>query len=136
MNLRSTDLQAFIGLRAIDKLDFFSKTRNENFNYYYSNIKNNDLNLKINKENFISNFAMPVLSKDKESIVRNLIKNNIECRPLIAGNLANKPFWYENFTKPNLENCELIDKYGFYIPNHQDLTKNDMNKIIKIINNG
>jgi CDP-6-deoxy-D-xylo-4-hexulose-3-dehydrase len=136
MNLRSTDLQAFIGLRAIDKLDFFSKTRNENFNYYYSNIKNNDLNLKINKENFISNFAMPVLSKDKESIVRNLIKNNIECRPLIAGNLANKPFWYENFTKPNLEKCELIDKYGFYIPNHQDLTKNDMDKIIKIINNG
>jgi CDP-6-deoxy-D-xylo-4-hexulose-3-dehydrase len=136
MNLRSTDLQAFIGLKAIDKLDFFSKTRNENFNYYYSNIKNNDLNLKIDKENFISNFAMPVLSKDKESIVRNLIKNNIECRPLIAGNLANKPFWYENFTKPNLEKCELIDKYGFYIPNHQDLTKNDMDKIIKIINNG
>ena len=136
MNLRSTDLQAFIGLRAIDKLDSFSKTRNENFNYYYSNIKNNDLNLKINKENFISNFAMPVLSKDKESIVKNLIENNIECRPLIAGNLANKPFWYENFVKPNLEKCELIDKYGFYIPNHQDLTKNDMDKIIKIINNG
>lgn len=136
MNLRSTDLQAFIGLRAIDKLDSFSKTRNENFNYYYSNIKNNDLNLKINKENFISNFAMPVLSKDKESIVKNLIENNIECRPLIAGNLANKPFWYENFAKPNLEKCELIDKYGFYIPNHQDLTKNDMDKIIKIINNG
>jgi CDP-6-deoxy-D-xylo-4-hexulose-3-dehydrase len=136
MNLRSTDLQAFIGLRAIDKLDSFSKTRNENFNYYYSNIKNNDLNLKIDKENFISNFAMPILSKDKEPIVKNLIKNNIECRPLIAGNLANKPFWYENFTKPELKNCELIDKYGFYIPNHQDLTKNDMNKIIKIINNG
>ena len=136
INLRSTDLQAFIGLLAIDKLDSFSKTRNENFNYYYSNIKNNDLNLKIDKENFISNFAMPVLSKDKESIVKNLIKNNIECRPLIAGNLANKPFWYENFAKPNLEKCELIDKYGFYIPNHQDLTKNNMDQIIKIINNG
>jgi CDP-6-deoxy-D-xylo-4-hexulose-3-dehydrase len=134
-NLRSTDLQAFIGLRAIDKLDSFSETRNSNFNYYVNNIKHNELNIQTDSNDFISNFAMPILSKNKEVIVKNLIKNNIECRPLIAGNLANKPFWYENFTKPKLKNCELIDQYGFYIPNHQDLNKNDLNKIIEIINN-
>lgn len=134
-NLRSTDLQAFIGLRAIDKLDSFSETRNSNFNYYVNNIKHNELNVQTDSNDFISNFAMPILSKNKEVIVKNLIKNNIECRPLIAGNLANKPFWYENFTKPELKNCELIDQYGFYIPNHQDLNKNDLNKIIEIINN-
>lgn len=135
MNVRSTDLQAFIGLRAIDKLDNFAKIRNSNFNYYINNIKNNELNLIINPSDFVSNFAMPILSKNKEVIVKNLIENNIECRPLIAGNLANKPFWYENFTKPELKNCELIDQYGFYIPNHQDLTKDNLNKIIEIINN-
>ena len=37
-NLRSTDLQAFFGLRAIDKLDKFSKIRNSNFNHYINNI--------------------------------------------------------------------------------------------------
>jgi CDP-6-deoxy-D-xylo-4-hexulose-3-dehydrase len=136
MNLRSTDLQAYIGLRAIDKLDNFIQTRNSNFNYYISHIKNNELNLYIDADNFISNFAMPILSKNRDSIVENLIKNNIECRPLIAGNLANKPFWYENFTKPELKNCELLDQYGFYIPNHQDLTIDNLNKITKIINNG
>ena len=135
MNLRSTDLQAHIGLRAIDKLDKFSKTRNENFNHYVSHLENNELNLITNPDNFISNFAMPILSKNRNSIVKKLIENGIECRPLIAGNLANKPFWYENFSKPNLKNCELLDKYGFYIPNHQDLTTNDLNKIIQIINN-
>ena len=135
MNLRSTDLQAFIGLRAIDKLDNFSETRNSNFNYYISNVKNNDLDLYNDSSNFISNFAMPILNKNRDLIVKNLIKSNIECRPLIAGNLANKPFWYENFEKPKLKNCELIDSYGFYIPNHQDLTYNDLDKIIKIINN-
>lgn len=135
MNLRSTDLQAYIGLRAIDKLDNFSKTRNKNFNHYVSHLENNELNLVIDPDNFISNFAMPILSKNRNSIVKKLIENNIECRPLIAGNLANKPFWYENFSKPNLKNCELLDKYGFYIPNHQDLTTNDLNKIIQIINN-
>ena len=136
MNLRSTDLQAFIGLRAIDKLDKFSKIRNSNFNHYINNIKNNELNIQVNSNDFVSNFVMPVVSKNKENILNNLIKNNIECRPLIAGNLANKPFWYENFVKPELKNCELIDQYGFYIPNHQDLNENDLNKIIEIINNG
>jgi CDP-6-deoxy-D-xylo-4-hexulose-3-dehydrase len=136
MNLRSTDLQAYIGIRAIDKLDKYSYIRNNNFNYYMNNIKVNELDLNINSDNFISNFAMPILSKNKKSIVNELINNNIECRPLIAGNLANKPFWYEKFNKPKLPNCELIDQYGFYIPNHQDLTTNNLNKIINIINNG
>jgi CDP-6-deoxy-D-xylo-4-hexulose-3-dehydrase len=136
MNLRSTDLQAYIGLRAIDKLDKFSSIREANFIYYLTNLENNELKISTNTDNFISNFAMPILSKNKDSIVKNLIKNNIECRPLIAGNLANKPFWYENFSKPKLKNCELLDKYGFYIPNHQDLTNDNLNKIIKIINNG
>jgi CDP-6-deoxy-D-xylo-4-hexulose-3-dehydrase len=136
MNLRSTDLQAYIGLRAIDKLDKFSSIREANFIYYLTNLENNELKISTNTDNFISNFAMPILSKNKDSIVKNLIKNNIECRQLIAGNLANKPFWYENFSKPKLKNCELLDKYGFYIPNHQDLTNDNLNKIIKIINNG
>jgi CDP-6-deoxy-D-xylo-4-hexulose-3-dehydrase len=135
MNLRSTDLQAHIGLGAIDKLDGFAQIRNDNFNYYLNNIKNNNLDLFNSPNNFISNFAMPILSEKRNDIIKNLLENNIECRPLIAGNLANKPFWYENFIKPELKNCELIDQYGFYIPNHQDLTKNDLNKIIKIINN-
>ena len=135
MNLRSTDLQAFIGIKAIDKLDTFSSARNSNFNYYINNITGNELNIQISPTNFISNFAMPIVSKNKESIVNNLIENNIECRPLIAGNLANKPFWYEHFDKPELQNCELVDKYGFYIPNHQSLTNIELDRVIKIINN-
>jgi CDP-6-deoxy-D-xylo-4-hexulose-3-dehydrase len=34
MNLRATDLQAFIGLRAIDKLDGYSNKRRNNFFFY------------------------------------------------------------------------------------------------------
>jgi CDP-6-deoxy-D-xylo-4-hexulose-3-dehydrase len=134
-NLRSTDLQAFIGLRAIDKLDEYANIRNKNFHYYLENIKNNDLDIQVNSNNFISNFAMPIVSKDRETIIKNLITNNIECRPLIAGNLGNKPFWYENFDEVYMKNGNIIDKYGFYIPNHQDLTKDQLDKIIKIVNN-
>jgi CDP-6-deoxy-D-xylo-4-hexulose-3-dehydrase len=134
-NLRATDLQAFIGLRAIDKLDRFAENRNNNFKYYMANLKNNELNLRNNEDNFISNFAIPVVSKDKKTIVKNLMDNQIECRPLIAGDLSQKPFWYDYFEKVHMENCSKIDEFGFYIPNHQDLTKEQIDKIIKIVNN-
>ena len=134
MNLRSTDLQAFIGLRAIDKLDNYSQKRNLNFKFYLKNLTNNELNIETNLDNFISNFAIPVVSKNKYQIIKDLIEANIEVRPLIAGNLGNKPIWYENYEKVNLPNSDIIDKFGFYIPNHQDLTESEILKITNIIN--
>ena len=134
MNLRSTDLQAVIGLRAIDKLDNYSQKRNSNFKFYLKNLTNNELNIESNPDNFISNFAIPVVSKNKDQIVKDLIEANIEVRPLIAGNLGNKPVWYENYKRVNLPNSDIIDKFGFYLPNHQDLTESEILKITNIIN--
>ena len=57
---------------------------------------------------------------------------NIEVRPLIAGNMANKPMW--KGSKENLQNCDLVDGFGFYVHNHQDLSKKDIDKIVNIIN--
>jgi CDP-6-deoxy-D-xylo-4-hexulose-3-dehydrase len=133
-NLRATDLQAFIGLRAIDKLDKYSAKRNKNFKQYLEGIKNTDLDILDLQENFISNFAFPIVHKDKQNIVDKLQKNNIEVRPLIAGDMSKKPMWFEKYGKQSLPNCELINQYGFYIPNHQKLTEDEINKIINIIN--
>ncbi len=132
MNLRSTDLQAFIGLRAIDKLDKYSMIRNKNFHLYISKLKINKLKLKENKSDYISSFAIPIVHFNRNNIVKDLIKANIEVRPLIAGNMANKPMW--KGSKANLKNCELVNQYGFYIPNHQDLTFDNINQITEIIN--
>jgi CDP-6-deoxy-D-xylo-4-hexulose-3-dehydrase len=134
-NLRSTDLQAFIGLRAIEKLDKYSKRRNKNFFEYRNNIKINELMMPINENNFISNFAYPIVSLNKKEIVNRLIENGIEVRPLIAGNMSNKPMWYENYGFVSLPNCEKVNEYGFYIPNNQNLTSEEINFICKIINN-
>ncbi len=132
MNLRSTDLQAFIGLRAIDKLDKYSLKRRENFKYYVNNLITNKLKLEEKQNDYVSSFAIPVIHPRRNEIIQDLIDNKIEVRPLIAGNMANKPMW--KGSKKGLENCELVETQGFYIPNHQDLTKEDINKIVKIIN--
>jgi len=134
MNVRSTDLQAFIGIKAIDKLDDYSNKRRVNFKYYISKLQNNKLNLTENDNDLVSSFAIPVLHQKRNDIIKDLIDNNIEVRPLIAGNMANKPMWYNENKIPSLPNCELVDKLGFYIPNHQDLSRNDIDLITSIIN--
>ena len=134
-NLRATDLQAFIGLNAIDKLDDYAIKRNKNFQLYKNNIKDNDLNISDLPTNFISSFAYPIVSKKRNQIIKTLMDEKIEVRPLIAGNMANKPMWYDNYLTPKLNNSSIIDQYGFYVPNHQDLTEKDILKITSIINN-
>lgn len=136
LNLRSTDLQAFIGIKSIKNLDNYSAIRNENFNEYIKNISINELTIKNGPINFISNFAFPVVSKFRDNIVKELIKNNIEVRPLIAGDMSKKPMWFEKYGVNKLPNCEFINQYGFYVPNHQNLTKENILNITKIINNG
>tara|TARA_R100000951_G_scaffold112169_2_gene112110 strand:+ start:1704 stop:2852 length:1149 start_codon:yes stop_codon:yes gene_type:complete len=132
MNLRSTDLQAFIGLRAIDKLDEYSSKRRENFKYYISKLKTNQLFLEERLNDYVSSFAIPIVHSSREYIIRDLQNESVEVRPLIAGNMANKPMWKGDRT--GFDNCELIDKQGFYVPNHQDLSKEDIDKIVNIIN--
>jgi|TARA_R110000744_G_scaffold61456_1_gene126896 CDP-6-deoxy-D-xylo-4-hexulose-3-dehydrase len=134
LNVRSTDLQAFIGLRAIDKLDEYSNKRRINFHHYRHKIKNNILKLKENQNDFVSSFAIPILNSNRNKIAQDLQDNNIEVRPLIAGNMATKPMWYNENEIPSLPNCELVDKIGFYVPNHQDLTEDEIILITNIIN--
>tara|TARA_A100001011_G_scaffold363972_2_gene414300 strand:- start:2284 stop:3450 length:1167 start_codon:yes stop_codon:yes gene_type:complete len=133
-NLRSTDLQAYIGLSQIDKLDSFKEIRNKNFHTYNSHIKYNMLNIKEKKSCFTSNFAYPVVNKNRDKIIQGLQDEKIEARPLIAGSMGVQPFWVKRYGYSKFENCDIVHKYGFYIPNHQGLSMDDVSKISDIIN--
>lgn len=132
LNLRSTDLQAFIGLRQLDKLNQFADKRNYNFRYYLKNIKENVLNLK--ERGHVSNFAYPVVSIKKNDIVKDLQEKSIEVRPLIAGSIGKQPFWVKKYGNYKYPNADLIHEFGFYLPNHQDLKEEEMDFIINIVN--
>lgn len=132
LNLRSTDLQAFIGLRQLDKLDGFASKRNYNFSYYLKNIKENVLDLK--ERGYVSNFAYPMVSVARNKIVRKLQENGVTVRPLIAGSMGKQPFWIRKHGNYRYPNADLIHNFGFYVPNHQDLTEIEMDLIINIVN--
>jgi len=133
-NLRATDLQAFIGLGQLEKLDTIVTNRNKNYEKYKNEIKNNFWNISPPKDSFISNFSFPIITKNIKSLTEELIKNNIECRPLICGSINEHPFWYERYGKQNLPNSKLIHEFGLYIPNNHQMTDDEISKVINIVN--
>jgi CDP-6-deoxy-D-xylo-4-hexulose-3-dehydrase len=133
-NLRSTDLQAYIGLGQLEKLDMIVENRNKNFIRYKNEIKNTFWNVSEPEGSFISNFSFPIITKNIKELTEQLVANNIECRPLICGSINEHPFWYERYGKQNLPNSKLVHNYGLYLPNNHQMTDEEISKVIEVVN--
>ena len=133
-NLRSTNLQAFIGLNQLKKLNRFCKIREKNFNYYQKKIVNNYWKIKPIKNSFVSNFGYPVISPYKNEIVKELTKQKIQVRPLISGSMNKQPFFQKNIKIKPLKASSEVDRFGMYLPNHHDLSFKQMDLICNIVN--
>jgi CDP-6-deoxy-D-xylo-4-hexulose-3-dehydrase len=135
-NLRSTDLQAYIGLLQLNKVDQMINNRAENFQYYKSKLEGKVWFPKTFKNEFTANFALPFIAKtpqDRENLIKELTDNNITCRPLISGSMGTQPFYKKIYGENILPNCSIIDKRGIYVPNHDKLTKEDIDTICNIL---
>jgi len=136
LNVRATDLQAKIGLSQVDKIDKFAKIRNTNFLHYNDRLKSSNSLIQPTQHpgDFVSNFCYPVLLSKRDEVVAELKSNNIMCRPLIAGSMSKSPMWrkFGDYT-PNNPNATNVDRKGFYVPNHQGMTTDDVDKICDII---
>lgn len=133
-NIRSTDLQAFIGLEQLKKIDEIVDKRNKNYEFYDSQIINNFWKIEPPEDCFISNFAYPIVSPNKSIIIEELKKNNIECRPLICGSISRQPFWYERYGKYSLPNSDMVHELGFYVPNNHQLESKEIKLVVDVIN--
>ena len=95
-NLRSTDLQAFIGLEQLKKIDKMIIRRNENLQYY-KQLLNGKVWFPTEVENsYTANFSIPVIletAEKKKQLVSLLRQNGVECRPLISGSMGTQPFY-------------------------------------------
>ena len=133
-NMRSTDLQAYIGLAQVDKLDDWGRKRLTNFNLYQEFIENDYWKPDIDLNHFVSNFAYPIIHPNRNIIVENLRKNDVEVRPLICGSMGTQPFYVKKYGRLELPNVSVVDKYGFYVPNHPTLTYDEIELICNIVN--
>lgn len=133
-NLRATEIQAFLGIHQIDKLDDWGVKREKNLHIYDSLIKNDYWKVQYDLNDFTSNFAYPLIHPNRESIVELLIKNGIETRPMICGSMGTQPFYVKKYGRLELPNVTEIDKYGFYVPNHPRLKPEEIEYVCDVIN--
>ena len=148
-NLRSTDLNAFIGIGQIDNLDEWGKIRERNFNMYQELIKNDYWKPKNNSNNFTSNFAYPIIHPDRNKIVKKLQDNDVEVRPLVCGSMSKQPFYIKQCGQYDgrhldldlkkgrlidLPNANEVDEYGLYVPNNPKLTEDEVVTVANLVN--
>jgi len=134
-NLRSTDLQAFIGLRQIEKADWVSKRRNENHLSYAENLWGH-VDYQDWGEDFPVSISFGALADDnshRRKIVSNLIEAGIETRIFSAGNLGLHPFWVDLYGRFEDEVSNRIHSCGFFLPNCPELSLRDVDWICKIV---
>ena len=134
-NLRPTEINAVIGIEQMRKLKSFLKIRRKNAKIFiklFSNLK--DLIIQKNISNS-SWFGFSLILKNRKikrsNIINLLNKNNIICRPIVAGNfLKNRVTKYFNFTKSSkLKNANFIHKNGFFVGNHHYLIEDHLKNL-------
>ena len=124
-NLRPLEIEAAVGIKQIEKIDDIIEKRRINAKYF-ADIFNNNKNISIQKEiGFSSWFGFALVLRNKyegkrDLIVKKLMKNNIEVRPIVAGNFTKNPVIkymdYEIIGK--LQNANYIHENGFFVGNH------------------
>ena len=137
-NLRSTEINAFLGLKMLKKINSWISIRNDNYKNFLNIIKKykNKFKLLKNQKN-ISSFVLPFLMVNKIDKIKleNLLNTHgIETRPFIAGNLLRQPF-LSRYNNKNFFNAELIEHNAFYIGNNQFVNKKRINKLEIILDN-
>lgn len=140
-NVRSTDLQAVIGINQLDKVDDMIDKRNENFYHFLDTMKSYDKKKKVwkpteHKDSFTASFCYPMIfqnKKDKELAVKALLENEVETRPLICGSMGTQPFFVKRYGRHETMNATTVDDCGIYVPNHPSMEKEDIEFICKTV---
>lgn len=140
-NMRPSEITAVFGIEQLKKLPVFIENRQRNAEYFQTLFKNHRF-IRIQKETGDSSwFGFSLVLTNELKNLRNeltdyLAKNNIECRPIVAGNFTDndviKYFDYDIFGE--LKAAEEIDKCGLYIGNHHFCLKEEIDYLHKIIN--
>lgn len=139
-NLRPIEMEGAIGLEQLKKLDSIVYQRRENAKYFIKMIKEFK-GIRIQEEIDQSSwfgFAMILEGKNKgrrTKLVESLKKNNIEVRPIVAGNFTrSKAIDYMDYSiEGELTNADEIHENGFFIGNHSKSNIQEIDYFINVL---
>ena len=140
-NYRLSNILAALGRAQLKSLDQYVEKRRKIFNYYYNNLKDIEgIRFMPEIENgkstrWLSVVLMENINHDKiEDIIRSFSEENIEVRPIWKPMHLQPVFedasFYYNGQKPI---SASLFEHGLCLPSGSDLSKNDLNRIIKLL---
>jgi CDP-6-deoxy-D-xylo-4-hexulose-3-dehydrase len=132
-NVRSSDLNARIGLSQMEKIDHVVKRRVENHKLYQARfMEAPGFRCQRNERATTSSISFAALAESqdhRERIARALRANDIETRPLGGGNMSRQPYWAERRGSTVFPVADRIHTTSFQLPNHPLLDAEGVNVI-------
>lgn len=132
-NLRPLEMSGAIGIEQLKKLDDILKVRRENAKLFIELYENSDKFFIQQPTGNSSWFGFSLILRPeyagcRDSLVQFLSENNIESRPIVAGNFTKNPAinYLDYSIYDTLSNADYLDQNGLFIGNnHLDL-KNEL----------
>jgi CDP-6-deoxy-D-xylo-4-hexulose-3-dehydrase len=128
-NVRSTDLNARIGLAQLRRADTVVARRVENHRLYQKRIRAGGLHCQENERAVISSISFSALAHSvdhRDRIAEALRADGIETRPLGGGNMSRQPFWSDRYGSAVFPVADRIHTTAFQLPNHPGLNAEDI----------
>lgn len=138
-NLRPTEIAGFIGNEQLKFIDEVIERRRKSFlrmaEAVYARV---DLYHPIaySHLDLPSVFAFPVVVREESfrNKLMEVLKGNVEIRPLVAGDITQHPFYRKYVSENRIhKNADLVHRQGFYLGNYPELTQGEIDSIITLL---
>lgn len=148
-NMRSSEINAVLGLSQIKKLDKNNKKRRDNFDYFLSKLDNNKYITDFNNAGQ-SNYALIIILKpgaaieQRDNVEKLLDRHSIEFRRGLSGggNQLRQPYIEkyglektEDQLKTDFANVEHVHNYSWYVGNYPTLERDKIDTLVNLLNN-
>lgn len=139
-NLRPLEMEGAIGIKQLQKVDKMIDNRRSNAYYFLDKMKKYD-NICVQKEIGESSwfgFALVLtgnLKNKRTGLVKFLRNNNIECRPIVAGNFTRNPVikYMDYRISGELVNADEIHDHGLFIGNHSSNNNAQVDYFVEVL---
>lgn len=139
-NLRTTEIQGFLGNVQLGYINEIIKRREQNFLHVARRLyarTDRYYTIRFNHLDTVSNFAVPLVCRSqniRDSLVRRC-NGVVEIRPIVGGDMTNQPFFRKYvpaLTNTPCPNARLIHEQGLYFGNNPELTKQEIETLVRI----
>lgn len=138
-NVRPLEIEAAVGIEQLKKLDKFIATRRENAEYFQNRMSETPFLIQ-REVGLASWFGFAVIlpeemSGNRNKVIRALRENEIEVRPIVAGNFVKQTAlkYLDYSVSGTLKNADYIHDNGFFVGNHSALMKQELDLLIEVL---